>query len=211
MLCSDFGEFSDVFYVAGLLHEKSVGGNRLGAASGAGFETVGMADGLQTEDYSMQMAQLEPTTVKRLEDILIAKRLDALMEVRNPLDINPGADDEAHLQCVEALADDANVDAIVIGLDPLSPVMRTLEKGSRPGFDIYDESSSVQQLPVLVARLQKPVIGIVEGGALYDAMIEKLMDQGVCTFRSCEQAMRALVKYTQARLRADQIRSQKNS
>lgn len=210
MVCNDFGQFSDLFYVAGLLHEKTINGNRLGAVSGAGFETVGMADGLQTQDYSMQMAQLEPATIKQLEDILIAKRLDALMEVRNPLDINPGADDEAHLQCVQALAADANVDAIVVGLDPLSPAMRTLEKSARPGFDIYDENSSVQQLPALVAALEKPVIGIVEGGALYDAMIEKLMDQGVCTFRSCEQAMRALVKYTQARLRADQIRSQEN-
>jgi acetate---CoA ligase (ADP-forming) len=207
MVCSDFGEFGDLFYVAGLLHEKTIKGNRLGAASGAGFETVGMADGLQIEDYSMQMAQLESATVKRLEDILIAKKLDALMEVRNPLDINPGADDEAHLQCVEALADDPNVDAIVVGLDPLSPVMRTLEKSARTGFDIYNENSVVQQLPDLVSVLEKPVIGIVEGGALYDAMIEKLMDQGVCIFRSCEQGMRALVKYTQARLQAEQIRS----
>lgn len=210
MVCSDFGQFSDLFYVAGLLHRKSVNGNRLGAVSGAGFETVGMADGLQTEEYSMQMAQLEPATIKRLEDILIAKRLDALMEVRNPLDINPGADDEAHLQCVQALADDPNVDAIVVGLDPLSPAMRTLEKSARPGFDIYNENSSVQQLPALVTALEKPVIGIVEGGVLYDAMIEKLRDQGVCTFRSCEKAMQALVKYTQARLRADQIRGQEN-
>lgn len=207
IVCSDFGEFSDLFYLAGVLHGKTLSGNGLGAVSGAGFETVGMADGLQTEDYSMQMAQLEPATVKRLEDILIAKKLDALMEVRNPLDINPGADDEAHLQCVEALADDPNVDAIVVGLDPLSPVTRTLEKSARPGFDIYDESSVVQRLPELVSALEKPVIGIVEGGKLYDAMIEKLMDQGTCIFRSCEQGMRALVKYTQARLYADQIRS----
>ena len=65
----------------------------------------------------------------------------------------------------------------------------------------------MQQYPALVASIEKPVIGIVEGGKMYDAMIEKLMDQGVCIFRSCEQGMRALVKYTQARMRADEIRN----
>jgi acetate---CoA ligase (ADP-forming) len=207
MVCSDFGDFSDLFYLAPLLHKKTFNGNRIGAVSGAGFETVGMADGLSTDDYSMQMAQLDSTTIKQLEDILIAKKLDALMEVRNPLDINPGADDEAHLQCVEALAADPNVDAIIVGLDPLSPMTKTLEKSARPGFDIYAEDSAVQQYPALVASIEKPVIGIVEGGKMYDAMIEKLMDQGVCIFRSCEQGMRALVKYTQARIRADEIRN----
>lgn len=206
MVCGDFDEFSDLLYLAGELHGKSIGGDRVAAVSGAGFETVGLADGLVTESASLRMARPGPGTIRRLEGILAEKKLDALMEVRNPLDINPGADDEAHLECARALAADPEVDLIVVGLDPLSPVTRTLEHSETEGFDIYHEDSIVQRMPGLVSGLEKPVIGIAEGGSLYDAMVEQLRNAGVCTFRSCSAGMRALVNYTQGRLRARAIR-----
>ncbi len=208
MVAHDFTEFDDLFYIASCLHDKAIGGRRVAGVSGAGFETVGMADSIATEAFSLEMASIEPATAKQLEAILIAKRLDALMEVRNPIDINPGADDEAHVECTRVFAEADNVDAVVVGLDPLSPMMRTLVRCSRPGFDLDDDNSVVQLLPKLVAAQQKPIIAIVDGGTLYDPMAEKLMDQGVCVFRSCERGMRALARYTQARLYEDQIRSQ---
>ena len=127
------------------------------------------------------------------------------MEVRNPIDINPGADDEAHVQCTAAFADDAAVDAVIVGLDPLSPAMRSLEQCARPNFDIHDKNSIVQLLPKLVDAQDTPIIGVVDGGPLYDAMCEQLMDNGVCTFRSCERAVVALARYTESRLRAERI------
>jgi len=128
------------------------------------------------------------------------------MEVRNPIDINPGADDEVHLLCSAAFAEAEEVDAVIVGLDPLSPAMRTLAQCSRPNFDIADENSIVQLLPQLVSAQHKPVIGVVDGGALYDAMCERLMDKGVCIFRSCERAVTALARYTESRLRARRIK-----
>ena len=62
-------------------------------------------------------------------------------------------------------------------------------------------------MPVLVANTDKPIIGIIDGGRLYDAMAESLMDQGVCIFRNCARGTRALVQYTEARLAADAIRA----
>tara|TARA_R110001583_G_scaffold5902_7_gene31085 strand:+ start:1983 stop:4058 length:2076 start_codon:yes stop_codon:yes gene_type:complete len=202
LVAQDLTEFDDLFYIASCLHHKHIGGNRVAGVSGAGFETVGMADSILAGQFSLQLASIEPGTQKRLEDILIAKRLDALMEVRNPIDINPGADDEAHVECTRAFAEADNVDAVVVGLDPLSPMMRTLVRCSRAGFDLHAEQSVVQLLPQLVAAQHKPIIAIVDGGTLYDPMAEKLMDQGVCVFRSCERGMQALARYTQARLRA---------
>ncbi|MEH6825268.1 MAG: CoA-binding protein [Motiliproteus sp.] len=202
LVANDLTEFDDLFYIASCLHDKTIGGNRVAGVSGAGFETVGMADSIGAGQFSLQMATIEPDTKKRLEDILIAKRLDALMEVRNPIDINPGADDEAHVECSRAFAEADNVDAVVVGLDPLSPMMRTLASCSRAGFDLHHEQSVVQLLPQLVAVQHKPIIAIVDGGSLYDPMAEKLMDQGVCVFRSCERGMQALARYTHARLRA---------
>jgi acetate---CoA ligase (ADP-forming) len=146
---------------------------------------------------------LEPSTTGRLREILKAKRLDALVEVANPIDINPGADDEAHLQIAEAFARDANVDAVVVALDPTAPAVRALESSRlRPGFDIYDPASTVALMPPIVARNDKPIIGVIDAGRLYDAMAARLMDQGVCIFRNCARATTALVHYVEARLRA---------
>jgi len=205
IITSKVSEFNDVFYLASMMIDKEINGNRLGAISGAGFETVCMADSIKIEGYSLQMAQLEPESNDRLHEILAAKRLDALMEVRNPFDINPGADDEAHLQCTETFCDDINVDAVVVGLDPLSPMMRTLETSKRPGFDMHSEESVAQQMPKLVAAKNKPIIGVMNAGDLYTPVIEKLKDSGVVIFRSCDRAVSALAKYTEGRLNAQQI------
>ena len=207
IVAEDINSFDDLFYIAGALHHKKVG-KRLGAISGAGFEAVGMADATQSDSFSMQMGELQDATVKRVEEILLAKKLAALVEVRNPIDINPGADDEAHLQITEAFLSDPNIDAVVVGLDPTAPMVRALVQSKlRPGYDLSDAKSTVHLMPPLVNQHNKPIIGIIDGGRLYDAMAERLMDQGVCVFRNCARGTRALVQYTEARLAADAIRA----
>jgi len=208
IVAEDFNTFDDLFYIAGALHRKKIGGNRLGAISGAGFEAVGMADSIESDTFAMAMGTLGEDTVKRLEEVLLAKKLNALVEVRNPIDINPGADDEAHLQIVEAFLQDPAIDAVVVGLDPTAPAVRALQQSAlRPGFDITDPKSTVHLMPPLVDRNEKPVIGIVDGGQLYDAMCAGLLDKGVCIFRNCARGTRALVRYVEARLYADYLRS----
>jgi acyl-CoA synthetase (NDP forming) len=201
MVADDVNSFDDLFYIAGALHHKRIDGNRLGAISGAGFEAVSMADAIHAANFSMQMGELQEPTTQRIEEILLAKKLAALVEVRNPIDINPGADDEAHLQITEAFVLDPNIDAVVVGLDPTAPSVRALEQSKlRPGYDISDAKSTVHLMPPLVERYDKPIIGIVDGGRLYDAMCAGLMDRGVCVFRNCSRGTRALVRYVQARL-----------
>lgn len=206
MIASDVSEFSDLFYLADCMRDKVVGGKRLGALSGAGYDTVAMADSIQVGDFSMSLATISPSTRDRFVTILAAKKLDALMEVRNPFDINPAADDEVHLLCAQAMAEEPGVDAVVAGLDPTSPVVRSLKESARPGYDIHSADSIVQTLPKLVASCPKPIVGVIDGGALYDPMADKLMEQGVCIFRSSERATRALARYTESRLRAAQLR-----
>ena len=166
-----------------------------------------MADNIRVGDFTMNIATLEPATRERLAQILKAKKLDALMEVRNPFDINPGADDEAHMDCTAALAEDPNVDAVVTGMDPSSPMIMSLEESSRPGFDINNERSQTHTLPKLVAETEKPIVGIIEGGSRYDKFAEKVMNQEVCTFRSCERGVHALARYVEGRLNAARIRN----
>ena len=207
IVADDFSAFDDLFYIAGALHRKSIHGGRLGAISGAGFEAVGMADSIESDHFAMEMGALEPATVARVEEILLAKKLDALVEVRNPIDINPGADDEAHLQITEAFLQDANIDAVVVGLDPTAPSVRALEESKlRPGYDINDPKSTVHLMPPIVERNDKPLVGIVDGGKLYDAMAAALMDRGVCVFRNCARGTKALVGYCEARRYSESLR-----
>ncbi len=207
IVARDLHSFDDLFYLAGAMHHKKIGGNRLGAISGAGFEAVAMADEIAGDDFSLQMGELRQDTVQRVETILQAKKLAALVEVRNPIDINPGADDEAHLQIAEAFLLDPQIDALVLGLDPTAPSVRALQQSQlRPGYDISDPLSTVHLMPPLVARHDKPVIGIVDGGRLYDAMCDALMDRGVCVFRNSARGTRALVQYIGARQASEALR-----
>jgi acyl-CoA synthetase (NDP forming) len=207
LVARDVSEFSDLFYLSDCMRDKTVGGKRLGAVSGAGYDTVAIADSTQVGDFAMTLATISPSTRDRFMTILAAKKLDALMEVRNPFDINPAADDEAHLLCAQAMAEEPGVDAVVVGLDPTSPVVRSLQQSARPGYDIASADSIVQTLPKLVASCPKPIVGVIDGGPLFDPMADKLMEQGVCIFRSSERATRALVRYTEARLRAQAARA----
>ena len=206
LVASDVSEFADLFYLSDCMRDKVLGGKRLGAVAGAGYDTVAIADSIQVGDFSMSLATIGSSTRERLQAVLASKKLDALMEVRNPFDINPGADDEAHLLCTEAMAAEPEVDAVVVGLDPTSPMVRSLQKSARAGFDIDSPESIVQTLPVLVASCPKPIVAFIDGGALFDPMADKLMAQGVCILRSSERATRALVRYTEARLRAARLR-----
>ena len=206
LVASDVSEFADLFYLSDCMRDKVVGGKRLGAVAGAGYDTVAIADSIQVGDFSMSLAAIGTSTRERLQAVLASKKLDALMEVRNPFDINPGADDEAHLLCTEAMAAEPEVDSVVVGLDPTSPMVRSLQKSARAGFDIDSPESIVQTLPALVASCPKPIVAFIDGGALFDPMADKLMEKGVCILRSSERATRALVRYTEARLRAARLR-----
>jgi acyl-CoA synthetase (NDP forming) len=208
LVAGDVSEFSDLYFISDCLRDKVVGGQRLGAISGAGYDTVAIGDSLQVGDFSMSLAAISPATRDRFMTILAAKKLDALMEVRNPFDINPAADDEVHLLCAQAMAAEPGVDAVVAGLDPTSPVVRSLKQSARPGYDIDSPESIVQTLPKLVASSSKPIVAVIDGGPLFDPMADKMMEQGVCIFRSSERATRALVRYTEARLRAARLRGE---
>ncbi|NCD26769.1 MAG: CoA-binding protein, partial [Deltaproteobacteria bacterium] len=202
----NFNQFQDLFLLAENLYGKRIRGNRLAAVSGAGFEAVGMADSILSDDYAMQLTTLAPQTVDALRDALAAKKLDTLVGITNPLDINPAADDELHAQAAATLANDPAVDAVIIGLDPLSPAMHTLAATDVPAFDLKAPASIVRLLPEVAQASDKPIIGVIDGGRLYDPLRDALMAAGVPVFPVCDRAVAALAQYIQARLHADVLR-----
>jgi len=206
IVAQNFNQFQDLFLLAETLCGKKIRGNRLAAVSGAGFEAVGMADSIQTDDYAMQLAPLASETVEKIGELLREKRLDKLVSVVNPLDINPSADDEVHARVAALVAADPSVDAVILGLDPLSPVMHTLGDTDVPAFDLHAEGGIARLLPAVAAQSDKPVIGVIDGGRLYDPLRDALMAAGVPVFPVCDRAVAALAQYIQARLYADLLR-----
>ena len=200
IVAENFTQFEDLLMVAQRLSGKQINGNRLAAISGAGFEAVGMADNIQSDDYAMQMARLSPDTIARIEAMLAEKGLDGLVTVQNPLDINPAADDEAHTLAVRYLVADPGVDAVVVGLDPLSPAMRTLAGCDEGRFDFRTPESIASVMPELIAKLEKPVVGVVDGGRLYDPLVDALRRADMAVFRSADRAVQALAGYITGRL-----------
>lgn len=200
-----FLEFQDLFFLAERLHDCTINGNRLAAVSGAGFEAVGMADSLTSDDFHMQLARFSAASHEKIHQLLQRKQLDALVSIVNPLDINPSADDEVHGAVAEILIDDPGVDALVISLDPLSPAMRTLYDPDNTSYDMNAPGSIKNRLVALCEQADKPIVTVVDGGALYQPLRQALIDANIPVFYVCDRAIQSLSLYMQGRLAAQSI------
>ncbi|TKB06540.1 acetate--CoA ligase family protein [Desulforhopalus sp. IMCC35007] len=207
IVARSFTEFQDLFLLAENIGKKKIKGNRLAAMSGAGFEAVGMADSIQSDDFQMQLASYSATTTGEIKKVLAEKGLDRLVTVSNPLDINPSADDEAHAEIVRVLTEDGAIDAIVVGLDPLSPAMHTLDKTRGQAFSMDAAKGIVSLLSEVASNSEVPVIAVVDGGRLYDPFRDALLGKGIPTFPVCDRAVASLSLYIESRLYADSIRA----
>lgn len=207
VVAQSFTQFENLFMLAERLHDKTIRGNRLAAMSGAGFEAVGMADSIQSDDYRMELVPLSAETKAALTGLFAANRLDKLVTVTNPLDITPGSNDQVHADAIRILAQGTNIDALVAGLDPMSPVMRTLADPDTP-MTMDDERSIVALLEELLPTLDTPVVGVVDAGRQYDPFVDRLKEAGLCIFRTSDQAVAAIAQYIEGRLNAERIRTE---
>jgi len=207
MVAENFSQFEDLYVLATRFHDKQITGNRLAVLSGAGFEAVGMADNIQGETFSLQMSRLSSSTVAHLEKLIKEHGLAALVDIKNPMDINPAADDRLHVQVTEVLLTDPAVDCIVIGIVPMSPAMHTLPK---PGTNAFSEKSIAALLPRLINESEKPVITVVDGGTIYDPLAEALEKGDIPVFRTADRAVTAVSKYVEWRMYADRLQNKKD-
>ena len=208
MVARTFSEFQELFFLAETQSRKTISGNRLAAVSGAGFEAVGMADSIESDDYHMQLAGFSGVTNKKIKTILTEKGLQSLVTVVNPLDINPAADDETHALIAEAILDDTGVDAIVMSLDPLSPAMRTLHDPESSNYDMEEEGSIKARVIALAEKSDKPIVTVVDGGRMFDPLRDSLIEKGIPVFKVCDHAVAVLSLYIQGRLMSQSLRKQ---
>jgi acyl-CoA synthetase (NDP forming) len=196
-----FEDYLNLVKVSSLLGHKRWAGPHLAAMSNAGYEAVGIADSVRGEGWDLRLAKLQPDTRARLKNALAAGKIDALVDVRNPLDVTPMANDQTHEDVMRAFLEDPGVDLALCASVPLTPAMATLAEGVPPEWSIETEGSLPNRLARVLAETDKPLVGCIDSGELFDPMARMLESKGVPTFRSADVAVRTMGMYLEGRLR----------
>jgi acyl-CoA synthetase (NDP forming) len=201
MVARTFEEFLDLLKIATLMGHRPWKGNRLAALSNGGFETVGISDSLHGEGWNLQLAKYGPETRESLKAALEKGKLGSLVDVRNPFDLTPMANDEAHEDTLRAFLADPDIDLILCSTIPLTGQMASLGEDAPEKKSIKNPGSLVNRLARLNKDATKPIIVSVDSGKLYDPMARAFEAQGLPTFRSADAAVRAMGLYAENRLR----------
>jgi acyl-CoA synthetase (NDP forming) len=188
-------EFDDLVTLFSLLQEKKAGGLRLGAVSNAGFECVAFADNLGR----LSIAEFSPAAGPRLEQIFADAKISEIVDVHNPIDLTPMADDSAYYESFRAVMDDANVDTGIVGIVPLTVRMNTLAAAAHHTEDVSRDDSIAGRYGQLIKAGSKPWVAVVDSGELYDPLVRQLENHGVPTFRTADRALKMLNIWLEAK------------
>jgi acyl-CoA synthetase (NDP forming) len=201
LVCGTFTEFVELTRLSSALHDRVFAGRRVGLMSNAGYETVGMADNHRGHDYHLEPAQFAPQTVTRINEILAQARLNTLINVANPLDITPMANDAVHDALIRAILDDPDVDAAVFGDVPLTPNIQSLPHGLSER-DVFDAPGGyARRMMQVFAETRKPFVLVLDSGRHYDDMYHYMAHAGLPVFRSADRATRMFGRYVENRVR----------
>jgi indolepyruvate ferredoxin oxidoreductase beta subunit len=189
LVADTFKEFEQMLELCTLLSDRQVRGVRVGAISNAGYETVGMADAIEGQRYRVTMEPLSGASRARVSEVLSRHGLGNLVDSRNPLDLTPMASDEVYEDAVRVLLEADEIDALVVGIVPLTAALK-----SGPA-ELSDSGSIASRLPGLFESTDKPMIAVVDSGPSYIPLVQALRRRGLPVFPSADQAIRSLGRY----------------
>lgn len=190
-------EFEDLMRLFTMLSQKDPAGLRLGAMSNAGFESVAFADTLGP----FHMAKLGSATEGRIAAVIRENRLDKIVTLRNPLDVNPLMNDRSFSDVFGALLADPEVDVAILGCVPLTGSLQTLTKSAEHREDVAADEAVVAHLARIWRESAKPWVCVIDGGSIYDAMARQLELAGIPTFRTADRAMRLFARWCAWKMR----------
>ena len=193
-------EFDGLTNLAAVFHGKQVTGYGVGALSPAGFESVGVADSLQSRDSALTLPPFGEETSRIIEEEFRKAGLAGIMEVKNPLDISPAAPDSVYLTAILAMLADAEIDAVVTSLGSLSPSTGDKPDPAHPDGWRSSPGSLARLLPDMVRRSDKPIIVFNDAGCVHEPINRFLRENGVPVFANCSLAMTMLARYTAYRM-----------
>jgi acyl-CoA synthetase (NDP forming) len=212
LVADSVADFDDLLQLAwrldGRRPRRPTGPLRLAAVSNAGFECVAMADRLD----GLRLAPFTDTTRADLAGLLRRHRLEGIVEVHNPLDLTPMADDAAYEEAVRTLLADDEVDLAVVGCVPLTGALATAPRpatGVASSDEDPDAAAEPAENPVaadavgprlvrLWRQSRKPWVMVVDSGPLYDPLAHLLANAGLPVFRTADRAVRLLAQWAEA-------------
>jgi acyl-CoA synthetase (NDP forming) len=203
IVADSLDDFTDLVMLFTMLHRHTPAGRRIGAMSNAGYECVAIADSLG----GLELARFSGAGCAHMDSILERRRLASLVDVHNPLDVTPMADDETFESLARAILDDGPVDVGVIGCVPATAALNTLAPAPSHEENLAAASAVASRLITLGRTHSKPMIAIVDAGRLYDAFAARLLEGGIPTFRSADRAMRLLGVWVENRV-VDRVKAE---
>ncbi len=186
--------FDDALSALTLLRGKERGGQRLGALSNAGFECVSVADNLG----GLRLAAFSQGTIDRLAAAFAKAGIGGIVDIHNPADLTPMADDECYEECFRAILEDPGVDCGLAGIVPLTAALHSMASGPDFAGDLNREDGIAVRYGRLMAESRKPWVAVVDSGPLYDPLARALESRGVPAFRSADRALAALALWMSA-------------
>ena len=182
-------EFDDAITLFTLFLDKEMKGRRLGAVSNAGFECVAFADNLG----KLRLANFSDSTNMLLNKAFEEASISGIVDVHNPVDLTPMADDKAYYETFRIVMEDDSVDCGIVGIVPLTVRMNTLEKNQNVhDEDVSREDSIAHRYGILNKAINKPWVAVVDVGSLYDPLCRELSNQGIPVFRTADRALKML-------------------
>jgi len=198
IVADSVADYDDLTNLFSLLHDREVRGWNLGALSNSGFECVALGDNvgrLRLCPFSLQGND-------RLAALFARSGIDKVMDVHNPLDVTPMMDDATFADAAEAVLNDDKVDVGIVSCVPLSGALNTLAAGEGHAEDVTAAGSLAARLVRLRESVRKPWVAVVDGGPLYDPMVDVLQQGGIPVFRTADRALRLLEIFCRQRLAA---------
>lgn len=189
-------DFDDLVRTATLLDGRPARGRRLGAISNAGFECVAIGDNLG----SLELARFEPAVASRLGALLEGAGAGSVVDVHNPIDATPMADDAVFAELAATILASDSVDVGAVGIVPLTAALRTLPPGPGHDEDLAAGDAVAARLVELWRITRKPWVAIVDGGPAYEPFSAALEAGSLPVFRTADRAMRALDALVRSRL-----------
>jgi acyl-CoA synthetase (NDP forming) len=187
VVSTSLDQFEDDVVTFTLLDGRPVSGWRVAVLSNAGFECTAAADAL----FGMELAALTAETAARVAELLPP----GIVDVHNPVDATPITPTEKYAALAEALADDPNVDVVVVAGVPATPFQDSLARGEGHREDVTGENGLATRLSAFFEKTSKPVVFSVDSGALYDPLARAVREAGLPAFRRVDRATRALARF----------------
>ncbi len=165
-------EIGDIFSVAELIgRNKFPKGPRLGIITNAGGPGVMATDALIASNGVL--AELSPETLEKLNE-----NLPAFWSHGNPVDVLGDARAKRIAKATQIVLDDPSVDAVLVILTPQA---------------MTNPDATAREITLLVSATQKPILAAWLGGQSMHAADDILIESGIPSFRTPEQAIRAFM------------------